>query len=162
MSESIVWALIVFGLLIIGVLLTYIRRQTASLKALKEEQVALQQQAEKKQASLQLNVVESIKVIATVMLDDQVELSEGCLRLKVLIDNFDPTLHEQDKFKVFAQMSEKLAHMPTHEARKKVEKKLIRKMDEERFRLEAEYREDIRQAATALIKWVERPLKSVE
>ena len=162
MSELVVWGLIGLGLVIILALLAYIFRLVRRLRVLKAEQTQIQSKADAKQASLKLSIVDSLKVITTVMLDDQVELSEGCLRVKVLIDNLDPSLHDDERFKIFTVMAEKLSHMPTHEARKQTEKKLIRKLDAQRFKLEREHREEIRAAAKSLRTWLERPLKVVE
>lgn len=162
MPDNLLWSLIILGLLAIVALLLYIRKLLKGLKDLKEQQQVLEQQAEEKQKTLQLDVVDSLKVITTVMLDDQLDLSEGCLRIKVLIDNLDISLHEDERFKIFSVMAAELAHMPTHDARKQVEKKILRKLDEQRFKLEAKHREEIRKAAKHLLSWLERPLKAVE
>ena len=89
------------------------------------------------------------------MLEDQVELSEGCIRIKVLIDHLDASLHEQASFKIFEQMYRDTEHMPTHQARKDTDKNFIHKLDQQRFALEKQHRETIREAAKELL---ERPL----
>lgn len=162
MSEQLIWLGIAVGGVIIAGLLLYIKKQYAHLEQLKQEQEALKALSESKQDSLRLDVVESLKVIATVMLDDQVELSEGCIRIKVLLDNLDPSINEQDEFKVFADMANQLAHMPTHEARKQVDKQFIRKLDQQRFGLENKYRTDIRKATKALLEWLETRKEAME
>lgn len=162
MTEQWVWAGIALGLVIIIVLLAFIRKQYRHLEKLKNEQQALQQSSQAEQNSLRLDVLESIKVIGMVMLDDQVEISEGCIRIKVLLDNLDPALHEQEPFEIFSVVTAKLAHMPTHDARKQVDKKFIRKLDKQRFQIEQEHREQVRAATKALLAWLENPIKSVQ
>lgn len=161
MSETFLWGFIAVGCVAILGLLIYIKTLMANLRKLKAEQERLQQQAESKQKALQLDVVESLKVILSVLLDDQVDLSEGCIRIKVLLDNYDISLHEDERFKIFSVMAAELAHMPTHDARKQVDKKILRKLDEQRFKLEATHRDEIREAAKALRTWLERPLQGV-
>ena len=85
------------------------------------------------------------------MLDEQVELSEGCIRLKVLLDHVAPNLHEDARFSIFNTMYESLKHMPTHEARKQTDKKTIFKLDQERFKLEEDNQETIKTASKEIL-----------
>ncbi len=78
------------------------------------------------------------------------ELSEGCIRIKVLLDHVDPTLHEQAPFSIFSTMYKATEHMPTHEARKKTDKKFIHKLDQQRFKLERDNKEAILSASEAI------------
>ncbi|WP_156506094.1 DUF2489 domain-containing protein, partial [Oleiphilus sp. HI0117] len=93
-----------------------------------------------------------IKVIAQCMLDEQVELSEGCIRIKVLLDHLAPNLHEDERFSVFIKMYDALEHMPTHEARKQTDKRVIFKLDQERFKLEEDNQHAILSASKALLE----------
>jgi len=45
---------------------------------------------------------------------------------------------------------DKIQHMPTHQARKNTDSATIREMDKERFAVEREHSDEIRQAATAI------------
>lgn len=169
MAESELWGLSILGLLVIGVLLVIIRKQVLGLRA----QTATAQQASSQQVaselavdasssteaasptqpkSHKLDLADSIQVIATLTLDDQVELSEAAIRLKVLLDHFDSTMHEQPAYAVFAKVYAELEHMPTHEARKQTDKRILHKLDQQRFAIEARYREEIREGASALLE----------
>ncbi|WP_241971819.1 DUF2489 domain-containing protein [Aliidiomarina taiwanensis] len=99
---------------------------------------------------------ESIATIALAMQQGQCELSEGCIRLAVLLDNV-PNAEQQGfakRFPAIHSMFEKIKHMPTHDARKTYPKKEIRKMDREREKLEVEMEADIQTDVVAIIAWV--------
>lgn len=148
MSEAIIWLAILVGLVMIAGLCWFILTKSRELKALRAQH--LQQEA--KQVERRKYLIDSIKVIATTMLEDQVELSEGCIRIKVLIDHLDASLHEQDAFKIFEQMYRDTEHMPTHQARKNTDKNFINKLDQQRFALEKAHRDSIRSASVALLE----------
>jgi len=148
MNEVIIWTGVLVGLVMIAGLCWFILTKSRELKALKTQQL----QQETQQAEQRKYLVDSIKVIATTMLEDQVELSEGCIRIKVLIDHLDASLHEQDAFKIFEQMYRDTEHMPTHQARKNTDKNFIHKLDQQRFALEKTHRDSIRTASAALLE----------
>ena len=141
------WVMISIGLVVIIGLSVFIYTKLRELKVLKAQQV----KKEAEQAEKRRYLVDSIKVIATTMLEDQVELSEGCIRIKVLIDHLDASLHEQESFKIFEQMYRETEHMPTHQARKNTDKNFIHKLDQQRFALEKKHNERIRKAAKELL-----------
>ena len=88
---------------------------------------------------------ESIITIAKAMQQEQCPLSEGCLRIVVLLDH-RPESVEYDYAKDYPAMHEmydKIKHMPTHENRKKFPKKKIREMDKEREGYEVSMKETI-------------------
>ncbi|MDX1452273.1 MAG: DUF2489 domain-containing protein [Oleiphilaceae bacterium] len=152
MSDSWLYIAIFTGCLMIVGLAVYIVRTLRQIRSVQNEIAQRQASQEAEMQAYQGRMRESLEVIARTMLDDQVELSEACIRLKVLIDNYDPDLHQQPGFAVFNEMYARLEHMPTHQARKDADKKWIRKLDKERFRLEKEYRDDLRMAGEKLLQ----------
>jgi len=148
MSETIIWLGILVGLVMIAGLCWFIVTKSLELKALR----AQRSQQDTKQAEQREYLIDSIKVIATTILENQVELSEGCIRIKVLIDHLDASLHEQDAFKIFEKMYRDTEHMPTHQARKNTDKNFINKLDQQRFALEKTHRDSIRKASVALLE----------
>jgi len=145
--SGMVWLGIVVGLAVIAALCWFILKKSHELKT-HQKQIALK---EAQQAEQREYLTDSIKVIAMSMLDDQVELSEGCIRVKVLIDHLDAAMHELDDFKIFDIMYRATEHMPTHDARKQVDKNFINKLDQQRFALEQKHRVSIRKASKALL-----------
>ena len=148
MNDAVIWSGILVGLVVIAGLCWFILSKYRELKAFKAQRA--QQEAQQKEQRDYL--VDSIKVIATTMLEDQVELSEGCIRIKVLMDHLDASLHEDEAFKIFEQMYRDTEHMPTHQARKNTDKNFIHKLDQQRFALEKQHRESIRKASLALLE----------
>lgn len=137
---------IIIGLVVIGVLLFYIWRQS---RALTEERLR-QKKAEEFQTKRRDEMIESIRIIAMAVEEKQVEYSEACLRLKGLLDHVAPELLTKEPYRVFQEVHDKLQHMPTHRARKAAEPDLVQKMDAERYAVEKEHADEIRQAATAI------------
>lgn len=121
------------------------------MKALNEQEQVLTTQINKANEDMRLNATQSIKVIAQCMLDEQVELSEGCIRIKVLLDHVAPELHEDPYFKIFALVYDATRHMPTHEARKETDRKTIMKLDLERMKMEAKHKDEIMSATRQLL-----------
>ncbi|HLV77000.1 MAG TPA: DUF2489 domain-containing protein [Marinobacter sp.] len=146
MPRGLQLTLIVAGLIVIGLLLFYIWRQS---RILNEDRLR-QKKANEFQAKRRSEMIESIRIIAMAVEAEQVEHSEACLRLKGLLDYVAPELLDQPPYRVFQVVHEKIRHMPTHRARKATDSGLIKKMDKERFLVEQQHAEEVRTAAAAL------------
>lgn len=150
-NDGLIWALaILFGLsALVPVMKIKQSWGTIKRKAIEEQNArALSERQDKKR---QAYLRESIAVLAKSMLDDQVELSEGCLRIKVLVDHYDSRLHDDPKFAVFMTMHDKLEAHPRFEARKAVDKKFLQKLDDARHQIELTHREEIKQASRDIL-----------
>lgn len=126
MSTIATVAIIVGAVIIIG-LAIYATKLLRQLKY----QNQLREQAVQKRVD---RIDESIITIAKAMNQEQCPLSEGCLRIVVLLDHRPESVkydYSQD-FPAMHEMYEKIKHMPTHENRKKFPKKKIKEMDDER------------------------------
>ncbi|OZG74237.1 hypothetical protein BTA51_04260 [Hahella sp. CCB-MM4] len=148
MSTTTQWIFILAGLAAILWLLWFIRRQHQKLSfhRLQEQEQQARYQDHRNSA------IESIQVIARAMLAGQVELSEGCIRVKVLLDSVAPELHEDERFAVFNHLYSQTQHMPTHEARKEVDKRFLFKLDRQRWQLENDHKVEILTASKALLE----------
>ncbi len=102
------------------------------------------------------NLYESIKLISMAMQQEQCELSEGCIRLTVLLDHL--VMPEKADFPrrypAIHDMHERIKHMPTHDARKAFPPQIIEDMDSEREGYEVEMAEDIQADVSQLLDWV--------
>ncbi|PCM43112.1 DUF2489 domain-containing protein [Marinobacter sp. ANT_B65] len=146
MPEWLQWSLIITGAIAIVVLLGFIRRQTVILSDNRKRQ----QKADAFQARRREDMIDSIRMIAMAIEENQVEYSEACLRIKGLLDHVEPALMEQAPYRVFLEVYEQLRHMPTHQARQDTEARFVEKMDKERFSVEKRHADEIRSAATAI------------
>lgn len=97
---------------------------------------------------------ESITTIAKAMQQDQCPLSEGCLRIVVLLDHRPDSVEYNyaKDYPAMHEMYEKIKHMPTHENRKKFPKKKIREMDKEREGYEVSMKDTILADVDRLLK----------
>ena len=146
MSLTWMWLLIAFGCLTSLFLLFFIRQQWRIIKTFrqKEREEQAKSDAQKK------DIIQSIQVLAQAMIENQVELSEGCIRIRVLLDYIHPKLIEQAPFDVFDIMYRGTEHMPTHEERQKTDKHFVNKMDIQRYKLEREHQDKIIEASKAI------------
>lgn len=140
------WFLIAAGLAAIVLLALFILRQN---RALKKHRVAEARRSEF-QSRRREDMIESIRIIAMAVEQDQIEYSEACLRLKGLLDHVAPTLLEKPPYSIFLDVHNKLEHMPTHRARQRTDNRFLEKMDKERRELELSHGDAIRRAATAI------------
>jgi hypothetical protein len=136
--STIVIIVILLGVAIIAALAVYANKLLRQLK----QQNQMRQDAVQKRID---RIDESVITIAKAMQQDQCPLSEGCLRIVVLLDHRPDSVeydYSQD-YPAMHEMYDKIKHMPTHENRKKFPKKKIREMDKEREGYEASMKERI-------------------
>ena len=96
--------------------------------------------------------VESIAVIASAMKDKQCEYTEGCIRLKQLVEQVEPDLLTRDEFSVIALVFSATEHMPINEQWQQLDKKAKSKFTQQRFALETEHKLAIHEAVSALLQ----------
>lgn len=93
----------------------------------------------------------SIRVLASAMLEGQVTYTEASIRISVLLNGAGLDESEQADYNVFAQLAAATAHIPILEAWKALSKKEKRAYDAEREKLEAKYKDFIDPVASKLI-----------
>lgn len=147
MSTTLIWGFSILGALLCVALILRIVRQVRFIVAHKEATALAQSKAELNREKLR----ESIRILCSSMIDKQVEISEGCMRVKILLDHFDARLHHDEVFGVFNQVYDRLESMPRFEQRKLVNRKVLDKLDATRFSVEEDYRERVLVACRALM-----------
>lgn len=129
-----------------------------------QQKKALQQletaQAEKHDAQMK-SVIESITSIAKAMQQEQCPTIEGCIRLKVLIDQLRLEEHLKDNFTVFYTVYDKTAHIPTHQGWKDLKTKEKMVHTKLMMEIESEYESDIKQAVDKVIIHFENKKQAV-
>ncbi len=129
---------------IVIVVLSYIiYRQLQTKKQLKQARDQALLEAQEKAQAQRDYLLESVRVISLAMRDDQCELAEGCIRLKVLLDHLAPFLHEHQDFCIINTMYEATKHMPILDEWKKLKLRRRVELTREREALEDEHREAI-------------------
>lgn len=149
MSTETAIVVLLLGLVLIAGLAIYAYRL--------RQQVAQKEQAEReaqqaRQLEARTKTLESIQIIAQCALDDQVEIMEASIRLRVLLDIFDADLLQHPEFSVLLEITRRGQHFATHQARKELSKQARMKQDFERIALEGEYREAVLATARHLLQ----------
>jgi len=153
MSDSILITLAAIAFVIIaalsGVAMYYVwqvKKQNDGLK---------QQQAEQKKAwrEKKETLAKDIKFIAQAMVQEQCEITEGCLRIKVLMDHLDTDLQHKPEFKTIQHMFSLTSGMPTHQAYKDLSAKDRFKLDKQRYQYEDQFKDDVLAEAKQLMKY---------
>ena len=129
-----------------GMLLWQLQQQTKQHK----QQLLIEQQ---QKAQKQRYLTDSIVLICRAMLEQQCELSEGALRVWVLLDHLVPE-RQPDPVLTYPglhQMYQVVKDMPTHEARKQQSKQQTFNQDKIRLTAEQELKDFILADAKALL-----------
>ena len=145
-TPTLIILLTVFCITMFVVVTWFYTRQRRALKT-NQARIAGLQDMLKKQYQ---HRVESIAVIASAMKDKQCEYTEGCIRLKQLVEQVEPDLLTQDEFSVIALVFSATEHMPINEQWQQLDKKAKSKFTQQRFALEAEHKDAIHKAVVAL------------
>lgn len=151
MSESVVYTLIAVGLLVCAGLLVFIFRQRAVIKAAQAEQDARTAEAEAKAKEHREYLIESVHVIASAMIhDERMTLTEGTIRLSVLLDNLAPQLKQDPEFRILAEVYAKVQHIPFLDGWKQLDRQQQWKYQQEMKKVEAEHRDALMKMAEQL------------
>ena len=129
-----------------GKLLWQLQQQTK-----KRQQDELQYQ--QKLADKRRYLTDSIILICRAMLEQQCELSEGALRVWVLLDHLQPDRQPDPvlSYPGLHQMYQVVKDMPTHEARKQQTKQQLFQQDKIRLNAEQELKQAILADSKALL-----------
>lgn len=153
MSQSTQLLLILIGVLLIVGLSWFIYRMVKKERQQKADRIAQLTEIENKAQEQRDYLVESVRVISLAIRDDQCEMAEGCIRLKVLLDHLAPTLHQHEDFSIINEMFEATKHMPILDEWKKLKLRQRFELTVERENLEKEHRDAILNAATKLAEY---------
>ncbi|AKE52146.1 DUF2489 domain-containing protein [Kangiella geojedonensis] len=122
------------------------------LRKLKAQQKLTADAFAKKQQAQMSSVVESIVDISKAMQQEQCPTIEGCVRLKVLIDQLRLSEEERKPFDIYYTVYDKTEHIPTHKAWTDLEKRQQMKFTRDMMLIEQEHHVEIK---TAVDKTVE-------
>ncbi|SDK85714.1 Protein of unknown function [Franzmannia pantelleriensis] len=129
MSATLFWSLAALAVVIVAGLGAYaatLWREVRRREVFRQEETRRAHQ----------NCLDSLGAIASAMRAEQVDLVEGALRCKVLLEIIDPALVERDTFRVFVTVYDETQHLRTHSSRNELTPR--QRMDEDRQRLAVE------------------------
>ena len=101
------------------------------------------QAAALRQRDARADQINSVRVLAKSMLDGDLNVTEGAIRLKVLLDHLYPDGSGEKHYPDLYALYNATEHMPRGRARAQQPPAEIRKLDEQREALEAQYRDAV-------------------
>lgn len=126
-------------------LLIKLKKQKTLLEASKSE-------SDLKERHKVASVVDSIVSISKAMQQEQCPTIEGCIRLKVLIDQLRLDELSRKPYEVFYTVYDKTSHIPTHEAWGNLEKHQKMAHTLEMNTIEVKYQEEIKVAVDTTVE----------
>ncbi|WP_298190342.1 DUF2489 domain-containing protein [uncultured Pseudomonas sp.] len=96
-------------------------------------------------------IADDLHILASSLLDGQLPLIEGAIRIKVLLDNYDSSLSQNQRCEVFHQLFAETAQVPTHAEWKALEKSVRRQHEQHFSELELQHKAAARAAARWLL-----------
>lgn len=136
--------IILIFVLSIGVTFYYLKYKRVLKKA--TEKALAAKEAEEKRVDY---INESLRIISLACIQEQCEVSEACIRIRMLISRVDHITN--DEFPYIFEMYEKIKHFKTHEARKAMSKQDRFNEDKLRFKMEAEFGDKIKEECEKLL-----------
>lgn len=119
-----------------------------------KSQKRTQKESEKKiQAALierDTHLRESIITISRAAVQNQCELSEACIRVKKLLENY-PTIASKSEFEIISRMYGEMSEFDYLEARNAITKQERFDQDKKRFMVEDKFRDPMLKALTKII-----------
>ena len=97
------------------------------------------------------NCLENLELVASALLQEQVDVTEGAWRCKVLLEILDPRLMERESFRPFGEVHALTRHLHTHQARQALSPKERFREDKERHAVEEAHRQSVLEAAQAVL-----------
>jgi len=154
MNSVLVYSLIAIGLVAIVVLSLLIRRQLRSQREARNRQAEKAARLAAQAQEHHRYLVDSVRIIAGAVLhDEKMTLTEGCIRIKVLLDNLAPQLHQHETLAVINRVYAATSHIPFLEAWKALSREERAGFEREMAHIEAEHKDEVHRAMRALQTW---------
>jgi hypothetical protein len=141
---------IVFGVVIVlllaGTAIFYLRKVN-KMQVTKEQQIK-ELDGLKSDHNNYLNT--SVQVLAQGLVDDQLSLTEGAIRISVLLDNLKINEAARNDYSAIFQLAEATSHIPILDAWNRLSKKEKKEFEKIRSGLEDQYKDFVVDAARRL------------
>jgi hypothetical protein len=97
------------------------------------------------------NSLENLEMVASALVQGQVDITEGAWRCKTLLEILDPRLAERRDFDAFGEVHARTRHLHTHSARAALSTEERSREDRERFAVEEQMHDAVIEAARAAL-----------
>lgn len=126
------------------------------LEAKRQMQRAQEKHTEEAQLARK-NIMENLLLLACALEDRQVNLTEGCLRIRVFLDLLDDGRYvQQQELQVFDLVHQKAQGFATHAERNALDSAEKEKQDQQRRALEEQFEGRVKEGAAALRQFCEQ------
>lgn len=150
MNSWILYSLALAAVVIIAVLTTIawrLQRQVRRQEREREEhQAAYDQKTEARRAF----VLQSLEIISTNVLEEDLNLTEATIRCKILLDSLELPEAERQSYQVLDQVFEQVQGFDTHQARKDLTPAERHRQDQQREKIELEFETPLKACFTRL------------
>lgn len=137
---------------IILIVLSFIAwRLQRRVNKMEREKVEHQQEIEELKDNHQEYLNSSIQILAQGIIDEQLSLTEGAIRISVLMDNLNIADTHREDYSAFFQLAEATAHIPILDAWKRLPKKEKARFEQERANTEEKYKDFVVDAAKRIL-----------
>ncbi|MGH1441652.1 MAG: DUF2489 domain-containing protein [Cellvibrionaceae bacterium] len=140
-------SLVLAGAIILIVLSFIAWRLQSRVSAMENTKAEQQQELEELKDNHQQYLNSSIQILAQGIVDDQLTLTEGAIRISVLLDNLKIDDQQREQYSAFFQLAEATSHIPILEGWKKLPKKEKANFDKERMATEEKFKDFVVDAA---------------
>ncbi|MCH8530185.1 MAG: DUF2489 domain-containing protein [Saccharospirillum sp.] len=96
-----------------------------------------------KKADRQAFALDSLRIISSNVIEEDLNLSEATIRCKVLIDALELNENERQPYEILDVVYEKVQHFATHQARKDLNRAERERQDAAREAIEADHQQDL-------------------
>ena len=139
--------LIGLGAMVVLVLAAIAWHLQSKVRAMEENKQKEREALEVQKQEHQHYLNNSIQVLAQGLIDEQLSLTEGAIRISVLMGNLNITDKDKQEFDAFFQLAEATAHIPILDAWTQLPKKEKLKFDKERDVTEGKFKDFVLDAA---------------
>ena len=148
---NVLLVLAVLSVVILGLYALYLWRQVWLQQKQQQQQLAKNKQDQiKKEQDHQQYLIKSIAVISQSAVNGELNCSEACIRLKVLLDNLDVDEQKKAPFLFFDEIYMQLQQFHTHKARLQLSEKERISEDRKRHFIELKNQAELTRLFTLL------------
>lgn len=145
------YGLLTAAVVIIVVLAAIARHYLKQVKEMEASQKEAMEFLEKKIDEQREKRIKSIRIIAQGIVDDQLTLTEGAIRLSALLSAMEAGESHKEEFKAMFLLAEATSHIPVLEEWKALSTKKKMAFDSERVKIESDHKEFVMDAAQRLL-----------
>ncbi|MBX2808752.1 MAG: DUF2489 domain-containing protein [Cellvibrionaceae bacterium] len=141
------FVLLCFALVVVIVLAVVAAHLLWKVRQMERRQSAQAQERRVQAASHRQYINNSIQILALGIIDDQLSLTEGAMRISVLLGNLELDEAVKEEFSAFFQLADATAHIPILDAWKKLSARERFAYDKQRKRAEEKHSDFVVDAA---------------